>query len=74
MARAQLELIEASRMDDGMAAHGRAACFQLPENVEVRRQKESFAVGVVDVFSLDKEGTAGLVRFLNASEVEARGK
>jgi hypothetical protein len=28
-------------MDDGMAAHGRAACFQLPKNVEVRREKEA---------------------------------
>lgn len=71
MARAQLELIETSRMDDGMAAHGRAACFQLPKNVEVRREKESFAVGVVDVFGLDEEGTAGLVSFLNTSKIEA---
>ena len=61
-------------MDDGVAAHGRAACFQFPENIEVRREKERFAVGVVDVFSLNKESTVGLVGSLNAGKVEARGK
>jgi len=37
-------------------------------------KKETFAVGVVDIFGLDEEGTAGLVRFLNTSKVEARSK
>ena len=74
MARAQLELIEASRVNDGVAAHGRAACFQLPKNFEVRREKECFAVGVIDILGLDEEGAAGLVRLLNASKVETRSE
>jgi len=70
MTGSQVELVEAARVNNRVAADTRTSLFQFTQKREVGIEKECFAVGVVDVLSLDEKGTAGQIRLLNAHKLQ----
>src|SRR5580658_4596803 len=74
MTRPQFELVEASRMDDGMAANSRASRFQLSKSFEVGLEEKGLAVGVVHILGLNEKSAPCLIRLLDPRKVQSGSK
>ena len=61
-------------MDDRMAADSRATRFQLPQSFEIGSEKETLAVGIVNILSLNEKSTVGLIRLLDTGKIETGDK
>src|SRR5271166_3318381 len=71
LTRSQVEFVEAARVNNRMAADTVSLLFQFTKKSEVGIKKKCLAVGIINVLGLDKKGTTGPVRLLDAQKIQA---